>query len=50
MLDRFREGSSFAGIAAIAGTTLPALGVAQPLVAAITALFGAIAFLLKDKK
>lgn len=50
MLDRFREGSSYAGFAASAAAILPTLGVAQPIVAAITGILGVIAFFLKDKK
>lgn len=50
MLDRLKEGSSYAGFAATAAAILPTFGVAQPLVAAITGILGAIAFLLKDRK
>ena len=47
MLDRLKEGSSYAGIAATAAAVLPTLGVAQPVVAFVTSLFGVIAFLVK---
>lgn len=48
-LDRFKEASSYAGIAAAAAGILPTLGMAPEIVSAITGIFGAIAFLLKDK-
>ena len=50
MLGRFKEGSSYAGFAAVATTVLPTLGVAQPITIFVTALFGLVAFFLKDKK
>lgn len=50
MLDRLREGSSYAGLAAAATAILPTFGVAQPLIAAIASVLGAVAFFLKDKK
>lgn len=50
MLDRFKEGSSWAAFAATIAAVLPTLAVPQPYVAAITGIFGAIAFALKDRK
>lgn len=49
MLQRFTEASSYAGVAASVAAILPTFGIAQPIVAAITGIFGLIAFLLKDK-
>jgi len=47
MKERLTQASSYAGIAATTASVLPTLGVAQPYVAVITAIFGAIAFWLK---
>lgn len=47
MLERFKEGSSYAGLAATAAAVLPTFNVAQPIVAFVTALLGLVAFLVK---
>lgn len=50
IIDRLKEGSSWAAIAATIAAVAPGLAIPQPYYAAITAICGAIAFFLKDKK